>query len=105
MSKQLPIITIIFNNQTLGMVRQWQTAFYENRYSSTDPHRHTNFVKLAEGFGLKGYHCENLAQFKDAFAQALTSKGPVWIECMIDRDEKVLPMIPSGGSLEDMMMS
>ena len=104
-SYQLPIITIIFNNQVLGMVRQWQTAFYEHRYSNTDPHRHTNFVKLAEGFGLKGYHCENLAQFREAFAQALTSKGPVWIECMIDKDEKVLPMIPAGGSLEDMMMS
>ena len=52
-SYELPIITVIFNNSVLGMVRQWQTTFYGKRYSQTDPHRHTDFVKLAEGFGLK----------------------------------------------------
>ena len=103
-SYNLPIITVIFNNQVLGMVRQWQTAFYGSRYSQTDPHRKTNFVKLAEGFGLKGYHCENLAQFQQAFAQALQNDGPTWIECMIGKDEKVLPMIPGGGDINDIMM-
>ena len=103
-SYNLPIITVIFNNQVLGMVRQWQTAFYGKRYSQTDPHRHTNFVKLAEGFGLKGYHCENLAQFQAAFAEALKNDGPTWIECMIGKDEKVLPMIPGGGDIRDIMM-
>ena len=101
---ELPIITVIFNNQVLGMVRQWQTAFYGKRFSQTDPHRKTNFVKLAEGFGLKGYHCENLAQFQEAFADALKQKGPTWIECMIDKDEKVLPMIPGGGDINDIIM-
>ena len=103
-SYDLPIITVIFNNQVLGMVRQWQTTFYEKRYSDTDPHRKTDFVKLAEGFGLKGYHCENLAQFQEAFADALKQKGPTWIECMIDKDEKVLPMIPGGGDINDIIM-
>ena len=103
-SYELPIITVIFNNQVLGMVRQWQTAFYGKRFSQTDPHRKTNFVKLAEGFGLKGYHCENLAQFQEAFADALKQKGPTWIECMIDKDEKVLPMIPGGGDINDIIM-
>ena len=103
-SYELPIITVIFNNQVLGMVRQWQTAFYEKRFSQTDPHRKTNFVKLAEGFGLKGYHCETLPEFQAAFADALTQKGPTWIECMIDKDEKVLPMIPGGGDINDIIM-
>ena len=104
-SYNLPIITVIFNNQVLGMVRQWQTAFYGRRYSQTDPHRRTNFVKLAEGFGLKGYHCENLAEFQAAFAEAMKRKdGPTWIECMIGKDEKVLPMIPGGGDINDIMM-
>ena len=80
------------------------SAFYGKRFSQTDPHRKTNFVKLAEGFGLKGYHCENLAQFQEAFADALKQKGPTWIECIIDKDEKVLPMIPGGGDINDIIM-
>ena len=103
-SYELPIITVIFNNQVLGMVRQWQTNFYGKRYSATDPHRRTDYVKLAEGFGLKGYHCETPQQFADAFSQALKAKGPVWIECVIDKDEKVLPMIPGGMTVDDIIM-
>ena len=103
-SYDLPIITVIFNNQVLGMVRQWQTTFYEKRYSDTDPHRKTDFVKLAEGFGLKGYRCTNLPEFQAAFADALKQKGPTWIECIIDKDEKVLPMIPGGGDINDIIM-
>ena len=103
-SYELPIITVIFNNSVLGMVRQWQTTFYGKRYSQTDPHRKTDFVKLAEGFGLKGYRCSNLAEFQTAFADALKQKGPTWIECIIDKDEKVLPMIPGGGDINDIIM-
>ena len=103
-SYDLPIITVIFNNSVLGMVRQWQTTFYGKRYSQTDPHRHTDFVKLAEGFGLKGYRCTNLPEFQQAFAEALQRKGPTWIECIIDKDEKVLPMIPGGGDINDIIM-
>lgn len=103
-SYELPIITVIFNNSVLGMVRQWQTTFYEKRYSQTDPHRKTDFVKLAEGFGLKGYCCRNLPEFQAAFADAMKQKGPTWIECIIDKDEKVLPMIPGGGDINDIIM-
>ena len=103
-SYELPIITVIFNNSVLGMVRQWQTIFYEKRYSQTDPHRKTDFVKLADGFGLKGYRCTNLPEFQAAFADAMKQKGPTWIECIIDKDEKVLPMIPGGGDINDIIM-
>ncbi len=103
-SYDLPIITVIFNNQVLGMVRQWQTTFYEKRYSDTDPHRKTDFVKLAEGFGAKGYRAETPAEFKAAFADAMKQKGPSWIDCRIGKDEKVLPMIPGGGTVNDIIM-
>ncbi len=103
-SYRLPVVTVIFNNQVLGMVRQWQAAFYGKRYSSTDPHRQTDYVKVAEGFGAKGYRCATLDEFSSAFAEALKAEGPVWIECLIDKDEKVLPMIPAGGSIEDMIL-
>lgn len=103
-SYDLPIITVIFNNQVLGMVRQWQTTFYEKRYSDTDPHRKTDFVKLAEGFGAKGYRAATPAEFKAAFADAMKQKGPSWIDCCIGKDEKVLPMIPGGGTVNDIIM-
>ena len=96
-SYELPIITVIFDNQVLGMVRQWQTSFYGKRYSNTDPQRRTDFVKLAEAFGAKGYRATNIAEFKAAFADAMKQKGPSWIDCRIGKDEKVLPMIPGGG--------
>ena len=103
-SYDLPIITVIFNNQVLGMVRQWQTTFYEKRYSDTDPHRKTDFVKLAEGFGAKGYRAATPAEFKAAFADAMKQKGPSWIDCRIGKDEKVLPMIPGGSTVNDIIM-
>ena len=103
-SYDLPIVTVIFNNQVLGMVRQWQTTFYEKRYSDTDPHRKTDFVKLAEGFGAKGYRAATPAEFKAAFADAMKQKGPSWIDCRIGKDEKVLPMIPGGGTVNDIIM-
>lgn len=103
-SYDLPIITVVFNNQVLGMVRQWQTTFYEKRYSDTDPHRKTDFVKLAEGFGAKGYRAATPAEFKAVFADAMKQKGPSWIDCRIGKDEKVLPMIPGGGTVNDIIM-
>lgn len=103
-SYHLPIITIIFNNQVLGMVRQWQTSFYEGRYSSTDPHRQTDFVKLAEGFGAKGYRATTPAEFREALADAMKQDGPSWIDCRIGKDERVLPMIPGGGDINDIIM-
>ena len=103
-SYDLPIITVIFNNQVLGMVRQWQTSFYGKRYSNTDPHRKTDFVKLAEAFGAKGYRAETPEQFKAVFAEAMKNPGPSWIDCRIGKDERVLPMIPGGGDINDIIM-
>ncbi len=103
-SYNVPVISVILNNSVLGMVRQWQTVFYKGHYSSTAPERKTNYVKVAEGFGAKGYHCETLEELKEALTEALKQTGPVWIECVIDRDEKVLPMIPAGGTIDDIML-
>lgn len=103
-SQQMPIITIIFDNKVLGMVYQWQTAFYDKRYASTTPERKTDFAKVAEGFGAKGYHVRTEAEFKEVFAAALQENGPVWIVCDIARELKVLPMIPNGGTVEDMIL-
>jgi len=103
-SQQLPIITIIMNNRVLGMVYQWQTSFYGQRYSATTPERKTNFPKLAEGFGAKGFSAATPKEFEETFAKALEIKGPVWIDCAIAADERVLPMIPGGGTIEDMII-
>lgn len=103
-SYELPIITVIFNNQVLGMVRQWQTSFYGKRYSNTDPHRKTDFVKLAEAFGAKGYRATTPEEFRTVFAEAMKQKGPSWIDCRIGKDEKVLPMIPGGGDISNIIM-
>ncbi|TDW14544.1 acetolactate synthase large subunit [Breznakia blatticola] len=103
-SQNLPIITIIMNNHVLGMVYQWQTVFYDKHYSQTEPQRKTDFVKLAEGFGATGYRATTPEEFIDAFTKALQSDGPVWIDCEINKLERVLPMIPNGGTIEDMMI-
>jgi len=88
-SYNLPVITIIFNNSALGMVRQWQDNSFGKRHSATEPERTTDYVKLAEGFGLQGFRCESLSQFNAAFAHALALNAPAWIECLIDREERV----------------
>ena len=104
-SYNLPIITVIFDNEVLGMVRQWQTAFYGKRYSQTDPHRKTDYVKVIEGFGGKGYRAHTLAEFNDVFQKALKEdKCPVWIDCAIPKDEKVLPLIPAGKTMDDIII-
>lgn len=103
-SQNLPIITIIMNNKVLGMVYQWQTIFYESRYSNTTPERKTDFVKLIEAFGGQGYRAETPEEFKVAMEKALKAQGPVWIDCMISREERVLPMIPGGKTVEDMII-
>ncbi len=103
-SEHLPIITVIMNNKVLGMVYQWQTAFYGKRYSSTTPDRKTDFPRVIEAFGGKGFRAETPQEFEKAFKAALKEEGPVWIECVISADERVLPMIPGGGTLEDMII-
>ncbi len=103
-TNNLPIISVIFNNKVLGMVYQWQAAFYGKRYSETTVERKTDYVKVAEGFGATGYRATNLAEFEKVFAKALKDEGPVWIDCLIDKEEKVLPMIPNGGTVDDMIL-
>lgn len=103
-SNNLPIITIIMNNSVLGMVYQWQTSFYGRRYAATTPERKTNFPKLIEAFGGKGYSATNPQEFEEAFKKALEDNCPVWIDCTISRNERVLPMIPGGGTIEDMII-
>lgn len=102
-SYDLPVITLVMNNRVLGMVRQWQTMFYEKRYSATDPERKTDYVKLAEAFGARGFRVSNIAELRQALSEALTRSGPVVIDCLIDKDERVLPMIPAGGTVEDIV--
>ena len=102
-SNDLPIITIIFDNKVLGMVYQWQTVFYGGRYSNTTPGRKTNYPKVIEGFGGTGFEVNTLEEFEEAFKAALTIEGPVWIACNILKEERVLPMIPNGGTVEDMI--
>ena len=104
-SYNLPIITVVMNNRVLGMVRQWQTMFYNKHYSATDPERKTDYVKLADAFGATGYHCENLDEFKKVFKKALEStQSPTIIDCAIDKDERVLPMVPAGKSVRDFVI-
>ena len=97
----IPIIEVIMNNKVLGMVRQWQTLFYGQRYSSTVIDDKTDFVKVSEGFGVKAVRVSTLDQFKEAFAEAANSGEPRVIECMIEKDDKVFPMIPAGAANKD----
>ncbi len=94
---KLPIITVIFDNKTLGMVRQWQTLIYDKRYAETDLHRGPDFVKLAEAYGLKGKRVTNVKELKAVLKQALKGDVGYVIDCVIDTDEMVRPMV-SGGS-------
>ena len=102
-SYNLPVITIIMNNRVLGNVRQWQTMFYGSRYSQTDPHRKTDYVKLADAFGARGFRVSNIAELRDALREAMKRTGPVLIDAQIDKDERVLPMIPAGGTVDDLV--
>ncbi|MDE7328806.1 MAG: biosynthetic-type acetolactate synthase large subunit [Clostridia bacterium] len=100
----LPIVSIVINNSVLGMVRQWQTQFYGKRYSQTTLERATDYVKLAEAFGGVGFRATTLDELKKALKEAYATGKPCIIEAIIDRDEKVLPMIPAGRCIDDIIM-
>ena len=87
-SQNLPIITVIMNNGVLGMVYQWQTIFCDRRYSGTDPHRKTDFVKLGEGFGVKTYRAKTRKEYDEALKEAMKNSGPSW--WIIIREEAIL---------------
>lgn len=97
----IPIIQIVINNHVLGMVRQWQTLFYGHRYSNTVLNDKMDFVKVSEGMGVKSYKAASKDEFKAAFDEALTLNEPVMIECVIDNDDKVWPMVAPGDSIEN----
>jgi acetolactate synthase-1/2/3 large subunit len=101
-SQELPIVIIILNNNTLGLPRQWQYAFYEERYAYTTLNRKTDFIAVAKAFGAEGYSAKTLQQLEKAL-QNLPDNKPTVIDCPIGIDEKVLPMIPPGGSIKDII--
>jgi acetolactate synthase-1/2/3 large subunit len=102
-STNAPVIVVLMNNGVLGMVRQWQTLFFNKHYSNTTLCRQTDFVKLAEAFGALGFRAENTAELSDALDKAIEAKRPAVIDCKIDMDEFVLPMLPPGGSIDDII--
>lgn len=99
----LPITIILLNNGVLGMMRQLQTLFFDKRYSQTTLERKTDFPALAEAFGARGFPVTCLAELDDALNRAEDTAGPCIIDCLIDKDEMVLPMIPSGSAFKDML--
>ncbi len=101
---KLPLTIVIMNNKVLGMVRQWQTLFYGERYSNTVLEERTpDYVKLAEAFGATGVVTETVEEFREAFDKAYHSGGVTLIDCRINKDEFVLPMIPAGKTVADMV--
>jgi acetolactate synthase-1/2/3 large subunit len=100
----LPIITVIFDNRTLGMVRQWQHLIYGERYSQTTLDRGPDFVKLAEAYGLNGYRATTQAEFEDCFKQALASGKACVIDCIIDQDAMVHPMVNGGTPVNQFLL-
>ena len=102
--KKLPVINIILNNNFLGMVRQWQTLFYDKRHSETDLSVQPDFVKLSEAFGGIGYRVRTKEEFDAALKDAVEKNVVAFIEVIVERFENVLPMVPAGGSLFNMML-
>ncbi|MGN0613370.1 MAG: thiamine pyrophosphate-binding protein [Porcipelethomonas sp.] len=102
-SQNTPLVIVIMNNGVLGMVRQWQTLFFQKHYSNTTLNRKTDFVKLAEAFGAKGSHVSTEAELEAAAKEAFEENGPYVIDCLVDCNEFVLPMLPPGGSIDDII--
>mgnify|MGYP002511627362 FL=1 len=100
----LPIITVVFNNGTLGMVRQWQNLIYKKRYSETTLDRGPDFVKLAEAYGLAGFRATTMAEMEQAFAAALEAGRGCVIDCVLDMDEMVRPMVAGGAHITDFLL-
>lgn len=98
---QIPIIEVVINNHVLGMVRQWQNLFYEQRYSATVLNDGVDFVKLAEAMGAVGIRAVTQDEFRKAFSEALQLGKPVLIDCIIDSDDKVWPMVAPGAAISE----
>lgn len=100
-----PIAIVLINNGVLGMVHQWQTIFYEKRYSGTVLNRKTDFVKLAEAFGAQAARVTTPEEFRQRLIEAMNANGPYLIDTIVDKDEIVLPMLPPGGTADDIIIS
>jgi len=98
---EIPIIQVIVNNHVLGMVRQWQNLFYEQRYSATVLNDVVDFVKVAEAMGAIAYRAESQEEFSEVFAKALKEKKPVVIDAQIESDDKVWPMVAPGAAISE----
>ncbi|MBQ7335475.1 MAG: biosynthetic-type acetolactate synthase large subunit [Clostridia bacterium] len=103
-SYRVPVVILIMNNGVLGMVRQWQTLFFNKHYSNTVLDRKTDFVALARAFGAKGEAVATVEELDAALQNAFAQEGPYVIDCAIDKDEFVLPMLPPGGSMDDIIV-
>lgn len=101
----IPVIIVLMNNHTLGMVRQWQTLFYDKRYAQTTLNHPIDWVKLAEAFGVAGFKLSETDDIRETLQKALEVKGPVLIDCEIPIDDKVLPMVAPGAPIEDVILS
>jgi acetolactate synthase-1/2/3 large subunit len=99
----IPIVILLMNNGVLGMVRQWQTLFYNKHYSNTVLERKTDFTALAKAFGANGEAVSTPEELDAALKRAFKTEGPYVIDCKIDKDEFVLPMLPPGGSMDDII--
>ena len=97
----IPVIELVINNHVLGMVRQWQTLFYDKRYSNTTLEDKTDFVKVSEGLGARAYRVTTIEEFEKALREAIELNEPTMIECIIGNDDKVYPMVSPGGNIED----
>lgn len=102
-SQNTPLVIVIMNNNVLGMVRQWQNLFFDKHYSQTTLNRQTDFVKLAEAFGARGLRIMNRQELGPVMAEAFAQTGPVVVDVAIDPDAFVLPMLPPGGSFDDII--
>lgn len=96
-----PLIQIVLNNHVLGMVRQWQSLFYGKRYSSTILNDAVDFVKLSEAMGARALRITKIEEVEPALKEALASKGPIVLDCWIDKDLCVFPMVPAGANIDD----
>ena len=100
----VPIVILILNNGVLGMVRQWQTLFFDKHYSNTVLNRKTDFVALAKAFGADGERVDSIEALDTALQKGFAVNGPYVIDCGIDKDEFVLPMLPPGVSMDDIIV-
>ncbi len=102
---KLPVKIAILNNNYLGMVRQWQEMFFDRRYSQTTMELPIDFVKLAEAYGATGFRATRPEEVSEVIRKALATPGPVLMEFKVDREENVMPMVPAGAAINEMVLA